>query len=180
MSLLQILLSLVLGVLGAVLIIGGTMVRYRFASADTRLAVSILVLIFSLLGVGAACIFGTQVVQLLTTGVSTQGTIVDVVSCGSKGRVSPRVQFTDAKGVLHTQSITGFCSSPRDYRVGEPLSIIYVPVDPTIVAEQGSASGSAMVVLGALTGLMIVVGWFLFASVKLMARPQRAANRGEL
>ena len=177
MSLLQILLSLVLGVLGAVLVIGGTMVRYRFALADIRLAVSILVLIFSLLGVGVACIFGTQVVQLLTTGVSTRGTIVDVVSCGSKGGVSPRVQFTDAKGVLHTQSITGFCSSPQDYRVGEPLSIIYVPGDPTIVAEQGSASSSAMLVLGALTGLIIMVGWFLFASIKLMARPQRAASR---
>jgi len=98
MSLLQILLSLVLGVLGAVLIIGGTIVRYRFALADTRLAVSILVLIFSLLGVGAACIFGTQVVQLLTTGVSTQGTIVDVVSCGSKGNVSQGCNLLTPKG----------------------------------------------------------------------------------
>ena len=174
MSLLQILLSLVLGVLGAILIIGVIIARYRFASADTRLAVSILVLIFSLLGVGVASIFGTQIVQLLTTGVSTRGTVVDIVSCGSKGNVSPKVQFTDAKGILHTQSITGFCSPSRDYRVGEPLSIIYVPGDPTIVAEQGSASNSAMEVLGALTGLIIMVGWFLFASIKLMARPQRA------
>src|SRR5215467_2379493 len=172
MSLLQILLSLVLGLLGAVLIIAGTMVRYRFATANTRLAVSIVALIFSLLGVGAACIFGTQVVQLLTTGVSTRGTIVDIVPCGSKGRVSPSVQFTDAKGIRHTQSITGFCSSPQDHRVGEPLSIIYVPADPTIVAEEGSTSSSAMFVLGALTALIILVAWFLFASIKLMARPK--------
>ena len=172
MSLLQILLGLVLGALGAVLIIAVIMARYGFSTADTRLAVSILVLIFSLLGVGAASIFGTQVVQLLTTGISTRGTIVDIVPCGSKGRVSPKVQFTDTKGGLHTQSITGFCSPPQDYRVGDPLSIIYVPADPTIVTEQGSTSSSAMLVLGALTGLIILVGWFLFASIKLMARPK--------
>jgi len=82
------------------------------------------------------------------------------------------VQFTDAKGIRHTQSITGFCSSPQDHRVGEPLSIIYVPADPTIVAEQGSTSSSAMFVLGALTALIILVAWFLFASIKLMARPK--------
>ena len=176
MSLLQILLSLVLGVLGALLIIAATMFRFRLASADTRLAVSMVVLIFSLLGVGAACIFGTQVVQLLTTGVSTQGTIVDAMPCGSKGRVSPKVQFTDAKGGLHTQSLTGFCTAPGDSRVGDRLPIIYVADDPTIVAEQGSVGSSATFVLAAMTGLITVVGWFLFASIKLMAQPQRNAR----
>ncbi len=75
-----------------------------------------------------------------------------------------------------TEGISAELLQQADIVVQIPMSsIIYVPGDPTIVAEQGSASSSAMLVLGALTGLIIVVGWFLFASIKLMARPQSAA-----
>ncbi|MFL5698275.1 MAG: DUF3592 domain-containing protein [Ktedonobacteraceae bacterium] len=147
--------------------------RFRFASADTHQAISIIVLVFSLLGIGAFCIVGTQVLQLLTTGIWTQGTIVGVERCGSKGQVSPRVQFADAKGRVQTSSLTGLCSSPEAYRVGQSLPITYVPDDPTLVMEQGSVSGNAMFALGALTCLLLVASWFLFASIKLMVPAQR-------
>lgn len=87
-----------------------------------------------LIMVGVGAYFALKSGNLAANGEAAHGTVVDMKR-GSKGSLSPIVEFTTASGQrIRMTAITS--SKNPDYRIGEQITVLYLPSDPSTNAIQ--------------------------------------------
>jgi hypothetical protein len=98
--------------------------------------IKILSVLFSTIGLGL--LVGSVFLYSNTTGfvaraATAEGKVIDLVrdrsSSGSSSTYRPVVEFTIPTG-LRVEFTSGVGTSPPAYRVGEPVTVLYDPVDP--------------------------------------------------
>ena len=98
------------------------------------------IILVLVIGIGCGCIAFAYDGYWMRFGITTQGTIVNATShaCnGNGGRGSAgssyvyEVQFTDTTGQVQVHDLDGCYSFIGDVAVGDSITIIYIPSDPT-------------------------------------------------
>lgn len=79
--------------------------------------------------VAVGAYFARKSANLATNGEAAHGTVVDM-KLGSKGSLAPIVEFTTASGQrIRMTAITS--SKKPDHRIGEQVTVLYLPSDPS-------------------------------------------------
>ena len=94
-------------------------------------------LVFALFGLGVALIGWISAANTSSNGITTQGTVLSEqsISCGKSGiKNSFSVQFTDQTGQTQTSTISQCDYADFNASIGDSVTIIYPPNDPTTIA----------------------------------------------
>jgi len=98
------------------------------------------IMLVLVIGIGCGCIALAYDGYWMRFGITTQGTIVTATahSCHGNGRGGSAgsfyvygVQFTDTTGLVQVHDLDGCYSFIGDVAVGDSITIIYLPSDPT-------------------------------------------------
>ncbi|HEY6540385.1 MAG TPA: DUF3592 domain-containing protein [Ktedonobacteraceae bacterium] len=97
--------------------------------------------------------------QFSQSGVTAQGIVVGVSGPGSGGKchLSYAVQFTDRAGHVHTATISPCDLSAPSLSVGESITILYLPDNPTAILVATQLNGPGVQIT---TGFVIGLGCF--------------------
>ena len=176
MNAMQMLIGFLGGILVAAVIIWCLSNQFARKPQLTLPVSAIMGMLLGMIMIILASSWGTQLWQLSTMSALTQGVIVNVDRCGTKGNhVAPIVQFTDANGIHHVESITGRCVNASTYSKGEQIELRYVSNDPTVVAvAQEDLGFDAMVTIAILVGLFMLVVWSFIVFVRKMQADGKA------
>ena len=176
MNAMQMLIGFLGGILAATVIIWCLSTQFARKPQLTLPVSAIMGMLLAMTMIILASSWGTQLWQLSTMSTVTQGVVVNVDRCGTKGNhVAPIVQFTDANGIHHVESITGSCVNASTYSIGEQIELRYVSNDPTVVTvAQEDLGFDAMVTIAILVGLFMLVVWSFIVFVRKMRADGKA------
>jgi len=155
--------------------------KTRRSAEDIPLGLTMPILILALAGI----VFGMVLMrdtQLLRSGVEVQGIIVDKQSdsCGRGGRGQVfSVQFTDRTGQTYTSTFDGCTYSGFDASIEDPVTIVYLPDNPTLIAPRDELPIRYQwdLILTVLSfTLLIVFGLLLSLRLRRLIRKQRRAS----
>ena len=103
---------------------------------------------------------------LMNSGIVTRGIVVSIHSdgCGSENsdHFSYDVQFIDNKGQTRVENVSQCNNTIGDLSVGEAISLLYAPDDPTVIAAQdGFTSQFQLDQIGVVGAVVALTGMIL-------------------
>lgn len=131
---------------------------------DKQMIGPLVFMLFGLLffGIGSGLTMRQRALE--NQGIQAQGIVVDLQeNYDSDGSTyAPVVQFKTDSG-QSVEFVSSYSSSPPDYDVGEPVTIVYLPENPesAIIKGDGQFLNSIFMLIG---GIIAAIGFYLLFS----------------
>jgi hypothetical protein len=112
--------------------------------------------------------------NLRNSGAVAQGTIVGRKtdqSCSDSGYTSYDVQFIDNKGQTRVENVSQCNNTIGDLSVGDSISLLYAPDDPTVIAAQNGFTSQFQFDQSGVVDTVGILTWMIVAILLIQLIP---------